>query len=93
MNRSKGLRVLSCQVWTNQVEPSTVLRIGNSVDLSVLLIPPMELARIAELVEGHHVTVDIAAVFWLRDACKAWNYVLDPNPGRRVHGKVVLQVV
>lgn len=52
-----------------------------------------DLARIAELVEGHHVTVDIAAVFWLRDACKAWNYVLDPNPGRRVHGKVVLQVV
>ena len=52
-----------------------------------------DLARIAELVGGHHVTVDLDAVFCLRAACKAWNYVLDPNPGRRVHGKVVLQVV
>jgi NADPH:quinone reductase-like Zn-dependent oxidoreductase len=52
-----------------------------------------DLAAIATLIGEHCAAADIAAVFWLRDACKAWNYVLDPDPDRRVHGKVILQVV
>lgn len=52
-----------------------------------------DLRKIAALMEEHDIKVDIAAVFWLRDACKAWNYLLDPDPDRKVHGKVVLQVV
>lgn len=52
-----------------------------------------DLRKIATLMESHDVKVDIAAVFWLRAACKAWNYMLDPDPSQKVHGKVVLQVV
>lgn len=51
-----------------------------------------DLASIAALIEAHYVRVDLAAVFWLRDACKAWNHVLLPDADK-VHGKVVLQVV
>lgn len=52
-----------------------------------------DLRKIAALLEAHDLKVDIAAVFWLRAACNAWNYVLDPDSSNKMHGKVVLQVV
>lgn len=51
------------------------------------------LKKIAALLENNQVKVDIAAVFWLRDACKAWMYVLEPDLSKKMHGKVVLQVL
>lgn len=51
-----------------------------------------DLRLIAKLLEERRIKVDVAAVFWLRDACKAWNYQLNPDADRR-HGKVVLQIV
>lgn len=51
------------------------------------------LEKIVVLLEENRVKVDIAAVFWLRDACKAWRHVLEPDLSKKMHGKVVLQVL
>ena len=51
-----------------------------------------DLKRILKYMSEGKVVVDIAAVFWLNNAHEAWEYVLNKDASKKVHGKVMIQV-